>query len=197
MVEPVARDLPGSLATLREAITLIEPIARANPKSAGIAVQLGVAQEFAGRRLQSLGQISAAAEQYRRSMATVGPCATVQSGIAYCLQEVFTDEEALALLDAAAGDSSAARAFAESALARAQAFADGDRKSERRIGHLAKAYFVLASVARSAGDRMQAHAAASRALSLWQSVSSPVVLATHQHAREEAEVLLRETSDIR
>ncbi len=197
MVEPATQDLPGSLATLREAISLIEPVARANPKSASIAVQLGVAQEFAGRRLQSLGQLSAAAAQYRQSMATVGPCATIQSGFAYCVQEVFTGEEAMALLDAAAGDSIAARAFAESALAHAQAFADGDRKSERRIGHLAKAYFVLASVARSAGDTQQAHAASSRAVSLWQSVSSPAVLAIHQHAREEAEVLLRETSDLR
>jgi hypothetical protein len=83
---------------LREAIALIEPVASGNPKSASIAVQLAVAREFAGRRLQSLGQTSAAAEQYRNSLATVGPCAAVQSGFAYCVLQAFTDEEAMALL---------------------------------------------------------------------------------------------------
>jgi tetratricopeptide (TPR) repeat protein len=194
MVEPAAQGLSESLENLREAIALIESVARGSPKPASIAVQLAVAQEFAGRRLQSLGQTSAAAEQYQKSMATVGPCAAVQSGFAYCVQQLFADEEALALLYADAGTHSAARVFADSALVRAQAFADGDQKSERRIGHLAKAYFVLASVSRAAGDRKQLREAAGRAVSLWSSVHDPSVLTLHRQAKEEAEAMLRETA---
>ena len=106
--------------------------------------------------------------------------------------QLFTDEEAMALLDAGAGDHAAARPFADSALARAQAFADGDPKSERRIGHLAKAYFVLASVSRAAGDKEQARDSAVRALSLWRTTHNPSVLAAHRQAREDAEAMLRE-----
>ena len=192
MVEPAARGLSESLDALREAIALIEASARGNPRSASIAVQLAVAQEFAGRRLQSLGQTSAAAEQYRKSMATIGPCAAMQSGLSYCVVQLFTDEEAMALLDAGAGDHAAARPLADSALARARAFADGDPKSERRIGHLAKAYFVLASVSRAAGDKEQARDSAVRALSLWRTTHNPSVLAAHRQAREDAEAMLRE-----
>jgi tetratricopeptide (TPR) repeat protein len=177
MVEPGAQGLSESLDTLREAIATIEPIAKGNPKSASIAEQLAVAQEFAGRRLQSLGRTSEAAEQYRKSQATVGPC---------------TDEEALASLYAGAGDHGAARALANSAVTRAQAFADGDPKSERRIGHLAKAYFVLASVARAAGDREHAREAAGRAVSLWRTVHNQSVLATHRQAMEQAQAMLRD-----
>jgi eukaryotic-like serine/threonine-protein kinase len=194
MVEPTAAGLSQSLETLRESIALIEPVFAGNPKSASIAEQLAVAQEFAGQRLLSLGQTAAAAEQFRKSMATVGPCAAVQSGFAYCVQQTFTDEEALALLDSNAGDHGAARALANSAVARAQAFADGDRKSERRIGHLAKAYFVLASVSRATGEKEQARVAAEKAVSLWRTVHDPAVLAFHRKAMEEAEAMLREAA---
>jgi len=192
MVQPAAEGLSESLATLREAIAIIEPVANGNPKSASIAVQLAVAQEFAGRRLQSMGQASAAAEQYRKSLATVGPCAAVQAGFSYCALQTFTDEEALASLDADAGDHSAARALANRAVVHAQAYADGDPKSERRVGHLAKAYFVLASVSRAAGDWKQAREAVARAVTLWRTVNDASVLALHRPAKEEAEAMLRE-----
>ena len=192
MLQPAAEGLSESLAALREAIAIIEPVAGGNPKSASIAVQLAAAQDFAGRRLQSLGQMSAAAEQYRKSLATAGPCAAAQSGFPGCALQVFTDEGALALLDADAGDYSAARALANGALAHAQAFADGDPKSQRRIGHLAKAYFVLASVSRAAGDKQHARESAGRAVSLWHTVHDPTVLSTHRQAMEAAEAMLRE-----
>jgi tetratricopeptide (TPR) repeat protein len=116
----------------------------------------------------------------------------VQAGFSYCALQAFTDEEALASLDAEAGDHSAARALANRAVARAQAFADGDPKSERRIGHLAKAYFVLASVSRAAGDWKQAREAVARAVTLWRTVNDASVLALHRPAKEEAEAMLRE-----
>ncbi|MFZ1009590.1 MAG: hypothetical protein WAN65_22310, partial [Candidatus Sulfotelmatobacter sp.] len=192
MVQPAAEGLSESLEALREAIAIIEPVAGGNPKSASIAVQLAVAQDFAGRRLQSLGQMSAAAEQYRKSLATADSCTAAQSGFPSCALQAFTDEEAIALLDADAGDHGAARALANSALAHAQAFADGDPKSERRIGHLAKAYFVLASVSRTAGDMKQARESAGQALTLWRTVHNASVLAAHRQAKEQAEAIQRE-----
>ena len=192
MVEPAAQGLSQSLETLREAIAIIEPVSSGNPKSASIAVQLAVAQEFAGRRLQSLGRRSEAAEQYRKSLATVGSCANVQSGFTYCVLQAFTDEEALASLYADAGDHGAARALADRAVARAQAYADAAPQSERRIGHLAQAYFVLASVSRAAGAWEQARESARRAVSLWHTVHDPSVLAAHGPEMEQAEAILRD-----
>lgn len=194
MVEPDPQGVSESLQSLREAIGIIEPIAAANPKSASIATQLALAQEYAGRRLQSLRQTSEAAEQYRKSLGTVEACAAVASGVPACVVQSFTDEEALASLNAETGDRSAAWEFANRALNRARAFADGDPKSERRTGHLATAYFVLASVSRAAGDRGRAREAAGRAVSLWSTVHDPGVRAVHRQAMQEAEAMLRETA---
>jgi len=192
MVDPTAQGTAESLHNLREAAAIIEPLASANPKSADIAVQLALAQEYTGRRLRSMGQTAAADEQYRKSLATVKACAGAQPSVPYCSVQTFIDEEALASLYAATGDREAALPLANSALARALAFADGDRKSERRIGHLAKAYFVLASVSLAAGHREPAREAAGRAVALWRTVHDPGVLALHRQAKEEAEAMLRE-----
>jgi hypothetical protein len=70
MVRPAEQGLSESLQT-REAIAIIGPIADANPKSASMAIQLADAREYAGQRLRSLRQMSAAAEQYRKSLATI------------------------------------------------------------------------------------------------------------------------------
>jgi tetratricopeptide (TPR) repeat protein len=194
MVEPEPQGVSESLQSLREAIAIIEPIAAANPKSASMATQLALAQEYAGRRLQSLRQTSDAAEQYRKSLGTVEVCAAVASGAPACVVQAFISEEALASLNAETGDRGAAWEFANRALTRARAFADGDPKSERRTGYLAQAYFVLASVSRAAGDRQRARETAGRAVSLWDTVHDPGVLAVHRQAREEAEAMLRETA---
>jgi tetratricopeptide (TPR) repeat protein len=195
MVEPDRESTSESLATLREAIAIVEPIAAANPKSSSIAVQLAIAQEYAGRRLLSLGQTSAAADQYRKSLATLESCAAAQSGVPACAVQSLTGEEALASLNADTGDFSAAREFAERALARAQAFAEGDPKSQRRTGHLAKAYFVMGSVLKAAGDRVRARESAARAVALWSAVHDPSVVAVHREARTAAEAILRETEN--
>jgi len=194
MVEPDPQGVSDSLRSLREAIDIVEPIAAANPKSASMATQLALAQEYAGRRLQSLRQMSEAAGQYRKSLGTVEACAAYASGVPACVMQSFTSEEALASLNAETGDRGAAFEFANRALARARAFADGDPKSERRTGYLAQAYFVLASVSRAAGDREQTHASVERAVSLWRTVHDPNVLAFHRQAKEEAEAMLRETA---
>jgi tetratricopeptide (TPR) repeat protein len=138
--------------------------------------------------------MSAAAEQYRKSLATIEQCAAVQSSFPRCVLQAFTDEEAIASLYADAGDQSAAREFANRAVARAQAFEDADPKSERRIGHLAKAYFVLASVSRAAGNGEHARESAGRAVALWRTVNDPSVLALHRQDKEAAEAMLRETA---
>jgi tetratricopeptide (TPR) repeat protein len=195
IVEPDAQTTSESLATLREALAIIEPIAAANPKSSSIAVQLALAQEYTGRRLLSLGRTAAAADQYRKSLATVESCAAAQSGVPACTLQAFTDEEALASLNADTGDLAAAREFAQRALARAQAFAEGDPKSERRTSHLAKAYFVAASVSRAAGDRVRARELAGRAVALWSTVHDPSAVAVHHEARTAAEAMLRETEN--
>ena len=111
MVRPAEQGLSESLQTLREAIAIIGPVADGNPKPASMAIQLADAREYAGQRLRSLGQMSAAAEQYRKSLATIESCATRQPGISFCITKAFIDEEGLALLYAATGDLSVAWEF--------------------------------------------------------------------------------------
>jgi serine/threonine protein kinase len=194
MAPPTAQGVSESLLNLQEAIGIIEPIASANPQGATFAVHLAMAREYAGRRLESLGQTPAAAEQYRKSLAALDRCAAPKTAVPSCARQAALDEEALASLYAGTGDSHSARTFAERAVTRAQTLVDSGPKSDGPIGQLAMAHFVLASVSRAAGDKTQARESAGRAVSLWQSVRDSSVLALHREAREEAEAMLRETA---
>jgi len=89
-VEPGPEGAQESLATLLEAIGMIEPIMKANPKSSTIAAQLAVAREYAGHRLESLGRRDEAAEQYRRSLAEAE--AMVSSGNPSIIAQAIADE---------------------------------------------------------------------------------------------------------
>ena len=194
MVDPGPESVADSLQMLQEAIATIEPIAAANPKASNIASQLGLALEYAGHRFRRLGQVSAAAGQYKKSLAAVEACASASAGVPYCTVQAILDEEALAELYSSTGDHGSAQLFAGRAVSRAETYVAGDPQSGRRIGHLAKAYFVMASISQAAGNHAHAHEFAARAISRWQSVNDKNVLAFHRHAIEEADALLHDTA---
>jgi non-specific serine/threonine protein kinase/serine/threonine-protein kinase len=196
MVEPNsgAGAGPGSatesLANLEEAIHMLEPIMKANPKSATLAAQLTLAREFAGHRLESLGRIAEAAKQYRQSLAETE--AVSDAGNHPLAIQAFANEEALALLYASTGDRTTALEFADRAVSGAEALWGKAPTSEIRAGHLARAYFVDASVQRTFGDWDQARTAAERAVALWRPIQNRGVLAVHRGAIQDAEEILRQ-----
>ena len=192
MVEPDPDGVPASLRSLEEALAILEPIVRANPTSVGIAIQLAMAREFAGQRLRQLGQTGAAAKQYLDSLKAVEACAAAGNGT--CIVQAVADEEGLARMYAGQGDRAAAVEYANRALVRAQGYLRGDPKSERRIAHLAQAYFELSAVERTFGNRDQARTAAAQAVALWRPLQNSSVRTLHRKALEEAESLLRETA---
>jgi hypothetical protein len=102
--------------------------------------------------------------------------------------QAVCDEEALALFYASRGDRQQALQFAEKAVAHAEHYAAGPA-TELRKSHLARSYFVLASVHSKFADRAEARRWANAAVDLWRPVQSRAILALHRKAINEATAL--------
>jgi serine/threonine protein kinase/tetratricopeptide (TPR) repeat protein len=191
MVETGPENIPAALASLEEAIGMMETMMKANPTAITVATQLTLAREYAGHRLERLGQTAAAARQYRQSLDEATALSS-SGGFALALQ-ALVDEEALALLDASTGERAEALEFAHRAVAHAEKYAAGTPPPDDRAGHLGMACFVLASVQKTFGDWEPARQAAERALSIWRPIRNPGVLTLHHQAIQGAEALLRES----
>lgn len=190
MVDIGPESASAALASLQEAIGIMEPMMKANPASTTIATQLTLAREYAGHRLEQLGQIAAAGKEYRLSLEE---SKALSAGVPTMAMQAFVDEEALALLDASAGNREEALIFANRAVADAEkTAAEKNRSPEDYNGHLANAYFVLASVLKDFGDWEQADQAAERALTIWHTIRNPSVLILHHRAIGDAEAMLRD-----
>ncbi len=189
MVDPGPEGVAGALASLQEAIGMMETMMKANPTAPGIATQLTLAREYAGHRLERLGQTAAAARQYSQSLEEATPLSTGAPALAL---QALVDEEALALLYASTGDRSQALVFSNRAVADAETYAAGNPSSEDRAGRLASACSVLASVYKTLGDWDHASQAAERALAIWRPITNPGVLNLHRQAIDDAGALLRD-----
>ena len=176
----------GSLAILNEAIRLLEPVAKVNPKSANIGVQLATLREYAGHRLEALHRNAEAAAEYQASLAVVEPF--LSTGNASIAVQVVADQEALALLYASLGDGTRSMDFARRALSGSERHA-ATQPSETNAGHLAHSYFVLASVHAKFAEQANARSAAERALELWRPIRNPAVLAMYRKDLEKASAL--------
>jgi tetratricopeptide (TPR) repeat protein len=175
-----------SLAALREAIAIMEPMARANPKSASIGVALAAAREYAGHRLESLGKTEEAAEEYEASLAVVE--SFLPSGSAAAVTQAIAAEQALALVSAGKGDRQRALEYAHRAVAEGERHRD--KAPDLLLGRLAQSHWVLASVHATFGERDQARAAAERALEMWREVHNSGVLINYRKSMDDATVLL-------
>jgi tetratricopeptide (TPR) repeat protein len=190
-IEPEPDGARDSLAFLQEAIALMEPTLKSNPKALGIVSQLAVAYDFAGHRLESLGNPEEAAKQYQAS-SDVGRLLDPEHNAG----RASVAGQDLALLYASSGDRAQAFDYARRALAEAERYAAAP-SSDIRTASWARSYFVLASVHSRFGEFADARRAAEKALELWRLVRDPGVLALHQKAIEKASELLKkvETQD--
>jgi tetratricopeptide (TPR) repeat protein len=176
-IEPEPEGVTASLSALQEAIALMEPVLKSNPKTMTIASQIAVACDSAGHRLESLGRMEEAAKQYQASLAA----AVLLDGAGpriIALQD-------LALLSVTLGDRAQAFDYAGRALAEAERHAAA-QKVESSTAHWARSYFVLASVHAKFGERGDARRAAEKSLELWHQIHSPRLLALHQKTIDEA-----------
>lgn len=189
MVDTGPAGAAAALASLEEAVGIMESMMKANPTSPTIATQLTLAREYAGHRLESLGQTAAAERQYSQSLEEAEALSATASTL---VLQTVVDEEALALLHASTGESEQALIFAQRALSDAEKLLAANPSSEDRAGHLARANFVLASVYKTFGDWVHARPAAERALAIWAPIRNTGVLALHSQAIAEARTLLRE-----
>ena len=190
-VDPEPDRIAESLAVLKEAAGMLESFMKANPKSAPIALQLALAREYAGHRLEALGRIDEAAAQFHQSLAEAEPF--VNSGSAGLIIQAVTSSSSLARLYASLGDRNRALDFA----LRGIAFAEPDfaaRHAEASFARLASAYFALAAVERDFGDLPQAREAAVKGLDLFRSVHNAGLRSIFGREAEQTESLLLQAS---
>jgi tetratricopeptide (TPR) repeat protein len=179
-----------SLATLREAIAIMEPLAKGNPKSVNIGVNLATAREYAGHRLETLGKADDAATQYETSITAVA--SFFESGVSLAITQTMADDQALALLYASRGDRPRALAWAGRAVAAGDRQMSGKptgKPSDAFIAHVAESHWVLASVHARFAEHDEARRAAQRALEVWKLVRNPRLLGGYRKSMEEAALL--------
>jgi len=179
-----------SLARLEEAIAISDPLVRANPKAASMAIHLVLARIYAGYRLEALGRGDEAEEQFRQSLAEAEPHAA--SGYSTMIVHALTAEEALAMLYASRGERQQARSFAQRALARAQKYLAAAAQDDSRTARLAQAYFVVGSVEAKFANWDVAGEPAQAAAANWRLVRNPGVRATHRQAIRDTDALLEQ-----
>jgi len=134
--------LTESLASLQEAITILESARTAKQKGVSTVGDLIIAREYVGHRLESLGRRVEAAQEYQEALAIAEPLAG--TGNPSIIVGVLANEEALALLYASSDNRTAALDYANRALTLAQKQTSGLEDNHR--ARLAKALFIFASV---------------------------------------------------
>ena len=187
-IPPAAGGVQASLYALNEAAGVLEALLKANPKGIRFALQFGEALEFAGHRYETLGDTAAAEQHYRRAIAiidaTPGASADLSSQV-----EAIASEEALAQLYDASRRTAEALDSATRAVARAEKW-KAKGAEDAVAGNLGRAYLVLASIRRDAGDPQSAAQAAALAVSQLRTLSSPRLIAFYRDTLAEAEALI-------
>ena len=192
MVDPDPGQIAGSLKSLEEALTIFDPVIKANPNSPNIVSQVGTVREYAGYRLRSLGQTAAAAEQFQRALSELEAMFKANPGQPPGIPFALETEEALAGILATQGDREAALSHANHAVERAEKNAATSPNRAAALGHLGQAYFELASVERSLGDWDRASEAADHSMSVWGTIQDAAILSLHKEAREQLPPLMHE-----
>ncbi len=187
-VPPAQDGIQASLASLQEAAGLLDPIVKANPNAAIKAVQLAMTLEFIGHRLEELGRVQEAIENYRKSLSLLQPF--LEPGSHAVIVQSLASEESLALACASTGERAAALESATRALSRAEKLNVTPPISEKSAGYLARAYSTMATVQDKAGDPGQARQSAERALEIWRQVHNRGVVSIHASTMTDTETLL-------
>jgi serine/threonine protein kinase len=192
MVEPDANQVADSLKSLEDSLAILDPLIRANPASASVATRVDLVREYAGRRLQRLGRLSAAADSFRQALAELDVMTNANPGQLSTIPVALGNEEGLAEVFAEQGDRDAALAWARKAVDSAEKLSSQFPGRASALGHLGEAYFELAWVERSLNEWDGAASHAERSTSLWRSIDDKGVLSVHRLARQRSQALVDE-----
>ena len=191
-IQPDPDQVPESLKSLEEALSILEPISRDDPTSWDVAIQVALVRAYAAFRLQSLGRLADSAESFRKSLTSLEATISADPDQPEGTRVSMIAEEGLAEIYALQGDRAAAYSSAHHAVDRAEKFSASRPDALYRQGYLGEAYFELAWVERTLGDWDRAATSAERAASIWGSITHKGVLSIIRQARERMEVLVRE-----
>lgn len=187
MIDPAANGDSQSLASLEEAISLIEPIARANPKSSEIAGQVAMIAEYEGTRQQALARNADALTSYRKSMSILQPFVDVHNGTVTA--EYVTDEENIAVLEASLGHNAKALEEANQAIGHAQGAGDHNMHTDSQTAVLGKAWAMMAITQSKLGMVQDARESASDAMRFWSTVTRKGMLLTYRKLMAETQLI--------
>jgi tetratricopeptide (TPR) repeat protein len=192
MVEPDPDTVADSLKNLEEALSILDPMVRANPSSADLVLRVELVRQYAGRRLQTLGRLTEAADSFRQALAELEAMTNAKPGQPQGTAVALGNEDGLAEIYAVQGDADAGLTHAGKGVDRAEKYSASHPGRAPATGQLGEAYFELAWVERTLGDWDRAAADADRAMSLWRSIDDKGVLSVHRQARERSEALASE-----
>ena len=194
MIDPEPGKTEESLRSLQEALAILEPIAKGNPKSPPIAGYVGITREFIARRLWSLNRRVEAEEMFRKSMAAADAFRLPDGKYSQATVQDLHTLQALTRFYAEAGDRERTVQAADQALAAAKSYVTVDPASERRQSTLANVHFERASAFGTLGDWVQARVEADQAVTIWRGIHDSNAVAMHRANIPQAEALLREAS---
>ncbi len=186
-INPPPDKISDSLANLQESYELVEPIAKANPKSAMNGYELANILSYKSDRLQALGRTADAIEGYRKALDVLRPF--LDSGNQPVIGENIYCEEGLARIYASSGSHADALEFAKRAVAHAEKRKAESSPNEYRTGSLARAYAILALV-QEEGDPDQARQSAEHAQEVWKQVHNAGVISIYAGIMADTEKML-------
>jgi tetratricopeptide (TPR) repeat protein len=188
MVDPPPGGVKDSLANLQEAFALVEPLAKANPKTPNYADQMALNLEYQGHRYEGLGQARDAIQSYRKSMEVLQPF--LDAGPAGMMTQELASEDALARAYASIGDKAAAMDYATHAVEQAEKRNAKPPPDEYHAGALARAYTTLAVLQEKSGDHALARQSVEKALDIWKQTHNRGALSIYSGSGAEAKELL-------
>jgi len=156
-----------SLANLQEADGILQKLLAVDPRSTSKLRTLAVAEEFEGRRLDSLGRSDEAIAKGRESLAAAEALHAHKPTDLSAASQVLESEMGLAESLAHHGDKSTALEMARKAIEGAAHYPAPETQHDRVVKYIALTNQGLAAVEMALGDYSEGHAAAQRAVEGW------------------------------
>jgi tetratricopeptide (TPR) repeat protein len=156
-----------SLANLQEADGILQKLVAADPRSIAKLRALATAEEYEGRRLDSLGRSDEALVKIRQSVATDEQALARSPSDLGLVSQALAAEENIAEILAHQGDHPGALEMARKAIGRAEQVSAPDSERDRVTRSVAMAYQNLATVQAIFGNWSEARVAAQRAVDGW------------------------------
>ncbi|MGA8029610.1 MAG: serine/threonine-protein kinase, partial [Bryobacteraceae bacterium] len=140
MIEPHPGQVDESLKTLLEALTILDPIGKADPNSSSF-LMIAMMRQYAGYRSQTLGQPADAAKHFSRSLGDLEALLILNPGQVSGTALALSSEEGLVETSLAQGDRAAALFHALHSVDRAEKYVASYPGLDIPLQYLGDVYF--------------------------------------------------------